>query len=191
MKKIIFILFILFPMIVFAKEEVVFSGCIDGDTIRVIINNTDTKVRLLAVDTPESVSTKVDDEYYGKEASEYTCNLITKAKLIELEYDDNSDKTDKYGRTLAWVFVDSKLLQESIIRNGYGEVAYLYDDYKYTSVLKDSEILAKKEKLGIWKDEKDTNIYMVILIIIITLLYPYFRKILNNILKGSKIKLKF
>lgn len=191
MKKLIFLLLLLFPIITFAKEEVIFSDCVDGDTIKVILNEEEIKVRLLAVDTPESVSTQVEDEYYGKEASDYTCNLITKAKTIELEYDENSDKTDKYGRVLAWVFVDGNLLQDSLVRNGYAEVAYLYGDYKYTDTLEASEILAKKEKLGIWKDEEDINIYIVILMVIIGLVYPYLIKRLKKVIKGSKIKLNF
>ena len=191
MKKLIFLLLLLFPIITFAKEEVKFSNCVDGDTIKVILNEDEIKVRLLAVDTPESVSTQVEDEYFGKESSDYTCNLITKAKTIELEYDENSDKTDKYGRVLAWVFVDGNLLQDSLVRNGYAEVAYLYGDYKYTDRLEASEILAKREKLGIWKDEEDINIYIVILMVIIGLVYPYLIKRLKKVIKGSKIKLNF
>ena len=127
----------LFPFFVYAKEEVTFSKCVDGDTIKVKVKNKEATVRMLAVDTPESVHPKKKVEYYGKEASDYTCNLITNAKKIELEYDSNSDKYDKYERLLAWVFVDDYLLQDKLVRNGYAEVAYLYDNYKYTDLLKD------------------------------------------------------
>ena len=81
----------LFPFFVYAKEEVTFSKCVDGDTIKVKVKNKEATVRMLAVDTPESVHPKKIVEYYGKEASDYTCNLITNAKKIELEYDTNSD----------------------------------------------------------------------------------------------------
>lgn len=47
---------------------------------------------MLAIDTPESVHPTKGVEYYGEEASNYTCNLVTNAKKIELEYDKNSDK---------------------------------------------------------------------------------------------------
>lgn len=150
-KKLVFlILFLLFSNNVYAKEEVKFFKCVDGDTIKVLIRNNEKTVRLLAVDTPESVHPKKSVEYYGKEASEYTCNTITNAKKIELEYDSNSDKEDKYGRLLAWVFVDDYLLQDLLIQNSYAEVAYLYGDYKYTSLLQDHQSIAETKGEGIW-----------------------------------------
>lgn len=158
MKKVALLIIMLFPFFVYAKEEVTFSSCVDGDTIKVKLDSEEVTVRMLAVDTPESVHPKKEVEYYGKEASNYTCNLITNAKKIELEYDDNSDKYDKYKRVLAWVFVDDYLLQDELVKNGYAEVAYLYDDYKYTDLLKEHETLAKLNGVGIW-DENAKNEY--------------------------------
>jgi micrococcal nuclease len=190
MKKILLVILLLFPIFVYAKEEVKFSGCVDGDTIKVIINDEIKKVRLLAVDTPESVSTKEGVEYYGKESSEYTCNLITNAKLIELEYDVNSDKTDKYDRVLAWVFVDNELLQDLLVKNGYAEVAYLYGNYKYTNILEASELIAKSKNIGIWKDEYDYNDILILIgLSILGLVYTYVKKKLKKKYKGSKILL--
>lgn len=155
-KKLVFIIFIfLFSLsFVSAKEKVTFSKCVDGDTIKVLIDGKESTVRLLAVDTPESVHPTKGVEYYGKEASEYTCNLVKTAGKIELEYDDNSDKKDKYNRVLAWVWVDDVLLQDELIKNGYAEVAYLYGDYKYTSTLQDHQKLAEASSVGIWNDNE-------------------------------------
>ena len=108
-KKILFIIFMFIFCIGSAnassKEKVTFSKCVDGDTIKVTIDGEVNTVRMLAVDTPETVHPTKGVEYYGKEASNYTCNLVTNAKKIELEYDKNSDKKDKYNRVLAWVWV--------------------------------------------------------------------------------------
>lgn len=154
MKKIILYLSIFFIGInvIEAKEKVTLSSCVDGDTIKILLKNEEKiyTVRMLAIDTPESVHPQKEVEYYGKEASEYTCELVTNAKKIEIEYDENSDKLDKYERLLVWVFVDGELLQKKLIENGYAKVAYLYDDYKYTE-----ELLAIQEKtsaknIGIW-----------------------------------------
>lgn len=139
------------------KDIVMFSRCIDGDTAKFIINNEEKSVRFLAIDTPE-LKTK---DYYSLESSNYTCNILTKAKKIELEYDKNSDKHDKYNRVLAWIFVDEDLLQDKIISGGYGEVKYLYGDYKYTSILLKSEEKAKSEKLGIWEDREEKEEYTI------------------------------
>lgn len=142
---------------VLAKEEVTFSKCVDGDTIKVKVDGEEKTVRFLAVDTPESVHPTKGVEYYGKEASEYTCNKVTNAKKIELEYDDNSDKEDKYDRLLAWVWVDDSLLQDDLVSNGYAEVAYLYGDYKYTSLLQDHQAVAESKEIGIWNEEARNN----------------------------------
>lgn len=190
MKKVALFIVMLFPFFVYAKEEVTFSKCVDGDTIKVKINEDEVTVRMLAVDTPESVHPKKEVEYYGKEASEYTCNLITNAKKIELEYDSNSDKYDKYNRVLAWVFVDDYLLQDKLVENGYAEVAYLYGDYKYTDLLKEHETLAKLEQIGIWDEvakeeynlkknkDEDSNesLYITLLLIVVCFIYTYIKK---------------
>ncbi len=80
-----------------------------------------------------------------KKKSNYTCNLVTNAKKIELEYDKNSDKKKiNIIEFLAWVWVDDTLLQDELVKNGYAEVAYLYGDYKYTNTLKDHQAVAAK-----------------------------------------------
>lgn len=156
-KRILFILVSFFLFIPFvnanSKEEVTFSKCVDGDTIKVLINGKEETVRFLAVDTPESVHPKKDLEYYGKEASNYTCTKVKEAKKIILEYDDNSTKRDKYDRILAWVYADDLFLQDSLVSEGYAEVAYLYGKYKYVDLLKDHQKVAEAKKIGIWNDE--------------------------------------
>ena len=159
MKKKFMIILFMFLLIdsVWAKEKVTFSKCVDGDTIKVMINKKEYTVRFLAVDTPETKHPKKKEEPYGKEASNYTCDRVKYAKKIELEYDKGSTKEDKYGRKLAWVFVDNKLLQEELIERGYAKVAYLYGDYKYTNKLKKTEAKSKEEKLGIWSDKEEED----------------------------------
>lgn len=158
---VIIFMFVIGINIVTAKDVVTFSKCVDGDTIKILIDGKEKTVRFLAIDTPESVHPTKGIEYYGKEASEYTCNMVTNAKKIELEYDDNSDKEDKYDRLLAWVWVDNTLLQDELIKNGYAEVAYLYGNYKYTDMLKDHQAVAESTHNGIWnekaREEFDSN----------------------------------
>ena len=156
MKKILILVisFLISTNLVYAKEKVEFVKCVDGDTFRVMINGEEHLVRMLAVDTPELAKNGKKAEYYADDAKEYTCNKITNAKMIELEYDPKSDKVDKYDRVLAWVYVDGKLLQEDLVRNGYAKVAYLYDDYKYIDILKEKQELASAKEIGIWNSEE-------------------------------------
>ena len=187
--KVLFSIFISFLFIVNVdaqKLEVTLDKCVDGDTAWFYLDNEEIKARFLAIDTPESTTKK---EAFGKEASDFTCNLLKNANKIEIEYDDNSDKLDKYNRHLVWVFVDDNLLQDLIIKNGLGEVEYLYGDYKYTSILEASEILAKTNRVGMWNDTYDylyiigTIILIVIIIIICILNKKVRKKVFNKIKK--------
>lgn len=135
------------------KIIVKFSEGVDGDTAKFDMNGEIIKVRFLAVDTPESVHPTKEIQAYGVEASDFTKEKLKNAKTIELEFDNNSDKTDKYGRYLAWIWIDGELLQDLLIKEGLAKVAYLYADYKYTNILQESEKIAKEDKIGIWKNE--------------------------------------
>lgn len=139
-------------------DTVTLSKCVDGDTARFLKGANEIKVRFLSINTPESVHPTKEAEELGKESSNYTCELLTNAKKIQLEYDPNSDTTDKYGRVLAWVFVDGKLLQEILVQEGYAEVSYVYDDYLYVDELKETQEQAKIDKKGVWgidREEKE------------------------------------
>lgn len=167
MKKLLFFIIIfLISFNVYASEkiEVKFSKCVDGDTAWFKKDNEEIKVRFLAIDTPE-IGEK--EEPFGKQASEFTCNKIKYAKKIEIEYDDNAEKKDKYDRHLVWVFVDDKLLQDEIIKNGWGEVTYVYGNYKYINILRQSESIAKRNNLNIWSNNNDYKEAPIILAIIV------------------------
>lgn len=141
-----------------AKIDVKFSKCVDGDTAKFVLKKDEIKVRLLGINTPESVHPTKGVEAYGKESSNYTCKKLTNAKQIQIEYDPKSGETDRYGRHLVWVFVDGNLLQKDLVSKGYAEVAYLYGKYLYVDDLKEAEERAKQKKAGIWSlSEEERN----------------------------------
>lgn len=213
MKKIVFLFICIFINInVFADEiKVEFSKCVDGDTAKFIYKNEVITARFLAIDTPESVHPTIGEEPFGKDASNFTCNTLEKADEIVLEFDSNSDKTDKYDRYLVWVFVDGKLLQKELISKGYAEVAYLYDDYKYTEELEKAQEKAKKKEIGIWSlgeetveskvegnensinnmyDDKYSNVILIAVAIAIILIFIFSEKGRKNIIKYCKQTIK-
>ena len=154
-KYIIFIISIFFICIsTTLAEEVKLVKCIDGDTFKANLKGKEATIRMLAIDTPEIAKDDKPADYFGKEASEYTCKKLTNAKKIVLEYDKKSDRVDKYDRVLAWIFVDDKLLEEELVKQGYAKVAYLYDDYKYTSIIQTAQEIASNKELGIWNTEE-------------------------------------
>ena len=184
MKRLIIAFLLLLTFNVYAREEVKLDKCVDGDTAWFIYNDKSSKFRFLAIDTPESTN-KI--EKFGKEASKYTCDMLKQAKKIEIEFDSNSNKKDKYKRYLAWIFVDNKLLQKEIIKKGYAEVKYIYGDYKYLNELKKEETIAKKNKVGIYSDYENDSIYVsIILIIIIVLLLIFSRSYRKKFIRKTK-----
>lgn len=129
------------------KETVKLEECVDVTTVKLRGSNDEIfKAKLLAVDDPT-------DEDVLAEAKQYACNILVNASKIVVEYDNNGKEEDSYGRKLVWLFADDELLQNQLVLGGYASVNSLYDTYEYTATLQDSEILAKKEKIGIWKEK--------------------------------------
>ncbi|WP_252921151.1 thermonuclease family protein, partial [Bacillus velezensis] len=86
---------------------------------------------------------------YGEDASARNKQLVNKGKL-QLEF-DKGDRTDKYGRMLAYVYVDGKSVQETLLKEGLARVAYVYEpNTKYLDTYKKDEQAAKDKDLKIW-----------------------------------------
>lgn len=132
------------------KQTAKFIRAVDGDTAKLSIRGKVYTFRFLAIDTPETVKPGVPVAFMGKRASNYTKSALSKAKKIQIQYDGN--RTDKYNRKLVWIFVDGQLLQDKLVKKGYARVYYIYGKYKYTNKLKVSEKVAKRKKLGVWKN---------------------------------------
>jgi len=130
----------------------VVTRVVDGDTIVVLVNGVSEKVRLIGVDTPETVDPRKLVECFGKEASAFTTETLL-SKNITLESDPTQSDRDKYGRLLRYVFLsDGTLVNKLIITEGYGH-EYTYDvPYKYQNEFKQAQTTAKELKKGLWAD---------------------------------------
>lgn len=184
-----------------SKAAVSLSSCVDGDTAKLVDGTSIITVRFLAVDTPETVHPTKEVQAFGKEASSFTCNELTNAKKIEIEFDSGSDKYDKYNRYLVWLYVDNELIQSKLVSNGYARVYYIYGNYKYTDDLYKLQLIAEQKKIGIWslseyqssmigtnsKIDNDENIisylFVILLIILISLIKK--NKTINKYFKLS------
>lgn len=135
------------------KIEVELVETVDGDTAKFIVDGEQATVRFLGINTKETVDPERGEEAWGKEASDFTKEKLQNASKIELEFDNNADEKDKYGRYLAWVWVDNELLQNLLVTNGLAECYMLQNNYKYAGMLQQSEEIAKNNKLAIWSGE--------------------------------------
>lgn len=99
---------------------------VDGDTIIVLRDGAEERVRLLGIDTPESVKPDSPVECFGPEASARTAELLT-GRSVWLESDPTQDPVDQYGRTLAYAWLDeSTLVNLLLVAEGYA-YEYTYD----------------------------------------------------------------
>jgi micrococcal nuclease len=118
---------------------------IDGDTI--VVEGIGT-VRLIGVDTPETVDTRRPVQYFGREASDFTKQLAM-GKQVRLEFDQ--DRTDRYGRKLVYVYLqpENVLLNAEIIRQGYG-FAYTQFPFRMMEQFRALEREARDAGRGLW-----------------------------------------
>lgn len=123
---------------------------VDGDTIRVMRDGEEIKVRFIGIDTPETVAQDRPVECFGPEASGRTKELVEGTR-VWLESDPVSGDTDKYGRTLAYVWLTPDvMLNELLIREGYAEEYTYQEGYRYQQLFRDAESAAQAEGLGLW-----------------------------------------
>lgn len=126
------------------------SRVVDGDTIVIAMNGAQEKVRLIGVDTPETVHPRKQVQYYGKEASRFTKDLLT-GKEVWLEFERGGMSRDRYGRALAYVYrvPDGMFVNAEIIRLGYGH-AYTRFPFKYMEEFRRYEREAREAGRGLW-----------------------------------------
>jgi micrococcal nuclease len=125
---------------------------VDGDTIVVDQNGKDEKVRFIGVDTPEIVDPRKPLQCFGKEASAETHRLLD-GKLVNLGEDPSQGTLDKYGRTLAYVFLpDGTNVNEALILTGFAHEYTYHLPYKYQAEFKAAERVAREAKRGLWAD---------------------------------------
>jgi len=123
--------------------------CVDGDTL-ILANESRTRIRLIGADTPETVKPNTPVQPFGPEASQFTRDAIAQnGNKVRITFDGT--KIDRYGRTLAIVWLDDTLLNEELIRVGLARAQL---QYSYSREMKNrfqaAENFAKQEKRGIW-----------------------------------------
>lgn len=131
---------------------------VDGDTFW-IDDGTEKgkKVRLIGVDAPETRRTSRKElGFYGRESKEYLTELLLDQE-IRLEYD--VDKKDRYGRTLAYVYLrDGTHVNAELLRKGYAMVLTVPPNVKFAEDFVRLQQSARRKELGLWKVKGHTTI---------------------------------
>lgn len=132
-----------------AGEEARVTRVVDGDTLKVTIGGRVETVRLIGVDTPETVHPTKPVERFGKEASAFT-RRAAGGRTVRLESDPANTDRDRYGRLLRYVFLpDGTHLNAAIIAQGYGH-AYTRFPFARMEEFRALEKQAREAGLGLW-----------------------------------------
>jgi len=116
-------------------------GVSDGDTITVMYEGKDEKVRLYGTDSPGK------SQAFSKNAKQFTSEMVY-GKTVEVKTKDN----DRYGRTIGIVIVEGESLNEALIKNGF---AWVYRKYCKAAFCEDwlnLEVVTRYGKIGQWSE---------------------------------------
>lgn len=126
---------------------------VDGDTVVVSIGGKNTTLRLIGLDTPETVDPRKPVQCFGREASAKAKGLLSR-QTVRLEFDASQGTLDKYGRTLAYLFLpDGTFFNKYMIAEGFAH-EYTYNiPYAYQKEFKAAETSAREQKKGLWAED--------------------------------------
>lgn len=121
---------------------------VDGDTVRVRTAQGSDTVRLLGINTPETHHPTKGVECYGPEASAYTQRWLT-GQRVELELD--VEHRDKYGRLLAFIYLDGHRFNDQLLKLGYARVLVIPPNGVFARTMLEEQLAAKRSGRGLWR----------------------------------------
>jgi micrococcal nuclease len=136
-----------------AGGDVQLEKVVDGDTIDVVDHGSKHTVRLIGINTPETVDPRKPVQCFGHEASQKSKDL-TSSGIARLEVDPLVGDSDKYGRWLRYVYLpDGSMLNARLVAEGYAyEYTYQSQPYSHQAEFKDAAKQAREHGLGLWSD---------------------------------------
>jgi micrococcal nuclease len=123
------------------------TGVVDGDTIDVTWAGHRERVRLLGVDTPETVDPRRPVGCYGEEASAFTHRRL-QGRRVRLTFD--RQRRDRYGRLLAYVDVDGQPFNDELLTGGYARLLVIPPNGSHGRAMLDEELAARAAGRGLW-----------------------------------------
>lgn len=132
----------------FSEYEVL--KVVDGDTV-ILNDDSNTHLRFIGINSPEILTSESPGEPFSSSAKKLNEKLL-QGKKIKLEFD--KEKYDHYGRMLAYVFAEQVFVNEQLVRNGLAVSLRIKPNTKYIDRIIKAEEEAKKQRRGIWSDNK-------------------------------------
>lgn len=108
------------PTSIISENTYLVTRIVDGDTVEIDYNSQKEKVRLIGIDTPETVKPNTPVQAYGKDASEFTKSQLLN-NYISLEFDEQ--ERDQYGRLLAYVYINGEMFNKTLLSEGLARVS--------------------------------------------------------------------
>ncbi len=130
-----------------AGANALVTRVVDGDTVEVRFRGRELDVRLIGIDTPETVAPGQPVECYGRAASRFATRRLAGLR-VRLEFD--VERLDRYGRTLAYVWLGDELFNETLVREGYAMVATYPPNVRYVERFVAAQREARSAGLGLW-----------------------------------------
>ena len=133
------------------------SAVVDGDTIKVVSRGFETPVRLIGIDTPESVKPNTPVKCFGKEASKHTAELLPEGTPVRLVLD--VEERDRYDRLLAYVYraADGDFVNLTIARDGYAQQATFPPNVAHVDEFRAAVADARGAGRGLWSACRDDD----------------------------------
>lgn len=133
------------------------TSVMDGDTFKAMIGRHQITVRMLGIDTPETVDPRKPEQCYGHEASDETKRLLV-GHSVRLGLNPNREERDKYHRYLAYTYLaDGTFLNEYLLAGGFAREYTYGKPYIFQKEFRDIENEAKDGKKGLWGVCVDTS----------------------------------
>ena len=129
------------------RANALVTGVIDGDTVEVRFKGRFLTVRLIGIDTPESVAPDRPVQCGAVEASDYTTERL-EDRRVRLEFD--VERIDPFGRTLAYVWLGDELFNETLVAEGYALVTTYPPNVAHVDRFVAAQRAARESGRGLW-----------------------------------------
>jgi micrococcal nuclease len=130
-----------------SRDNALVTRVVDGDTVEALFGGRPLTVRLIGIDTPESVAPDQPVQCFAHQASAYTTERLEGAR-VRLQFD--LERIDPFGRTLAYLWLGDELFNETLVREGYAFVTTYPPNVRYVDRFRAAQREARSAGRGVW-----------------------------------------